>query len=51
MVEEAGATIDSILGMPDPETIEQKVIVEEGGTCRIQFGDGSALVVSTEDNG
>lgn len=51
MVEEAGATIDSILVMPDPETIGQEVIVEEGGICQIQFGDGTALVDGTDANG
>ena len=48
MRDRAGAKITSTLDMPDPETIEQENIVEDEGTWRIEFNDGSALVVGSE---
>ena len=51
MVDKASANITSTLEMPDPETEEQDRIVEDEGTYRIQFTDGSALVIGSEVNG
>ncbi len=48
MVDEAGAAITSTLEMQDPVTDEQVDIVEDEGTYRIQFRDGSALVIGSE---
>lgn len=48
MRERAGARITTTLDMPDPETSEQIDIVEDEGTWRIEFRDGSALVIGSE---
>ncbi len=51
MKQEAGAWMRHIEELPDPETREQEDILEDEGTYRLEFPDGSALVLGEEVNG